>query len=101
MTRPERLDESAVGELLVAAPGWERKDESLFRTFRFADFATAFGFMTHLSTVAERLNHHPEWFNVYNRVEITMTTHEAGGITALDAEFVKIADELAAKLGNT
>ena len=99
MSRPERLDEATIGDLLASAPKWERRDESLFRSFRFADFATAFGFMTQLAITADRLNHHPEWFNVYNRVEITMTTHDAGGLSALDAEFVGIADALAAKLG--
>lgn len=63
---------------------WELVDGKLHRNFAFTDFVSAFGFMTQMALVAERLNHHPEWFNVYNQVRVDLTTHDASGITALD-----------------
>lgn len=63
---------------------WELLDGKLHRNFAFTDFVSAFGFMTQMALVAERLNHHPEWFNVYNQVRVDLTTHDASGITALD-----------------
>ena len=99
MARPEKLDDEALDALLLSAPGWERREDALFRSFRFGDFKQAFAFMTQLAMVAEQLNHHPEWFNVYNRVDITITTHDAGGLTAFDASFVEAADRIAAQSG--
>lgn len=99
MARPQKLDDTAIADLLTASPGWERRDDSIYREFRFANFRTAFAFMTQLAIVAEKLDHHPEWFNVYNRVEITMTTHDAGGITGLDGEFASTANEIASAMG--
>ena len=69
---------------LPDAPGWERSGDRLRRELRFADFGAAFGFMTRLALVAEKLDHHPEWSNVWNRVDITLTTHDAGGLTEKD-----------------
>ena len=76
--------------------GWSIQDGKLHKDFEFGDFARAFGFMTRMAGVAEEMNHHPEWFNVYNRVSIDLTTHDAGGITSNDVEFAKRADAEAA-----
>jgi len=69
--------------------------DALSRTFKFADFSAAFGFMTRVALAAEKLDHHPEWFNVWNRVEITLSTHDAGGLTERDIKLAKIIDKLA------
>ncbi len=69
------------------APGvepWVLRDNALYKAFRFADFSAAFGFMTRAALAAERLNHHPDWSNAWNRVAVSLSTHDAGGITALD-----------------
>lgn len=82
--------------------GWSVKAsdrDAIEKTFKFADFKTAFGFMTSCALKAEQMDHHPEWFNVYNRVEVTLTTHDADGVTALDVELAGFMDALAAKLG--
>jgi 4a-hydroxytetrahydrobiopterin dehydratase len=68
---------------------WEIKEEKLYREFKFSDFVVAFGFMTKVAMIAERVNHHPEWSNVYNKVLIHLTTHEAGGISQRDFELAK------------
>jgi 4a-hydroxytetrahydrobiopterin dehydratase len=72
--------------------------DAIVRQFFFADFVQAFGFMAQLALVAERMNHHPEWSNVYNRVEVLLTTHDAGGLTALDIELARQADEIHRRL---
>lgn len=82
--------------------GWSVKTgdrDAIEKTFKFADFKTAFGFMSSCALKAEQMDHHPEWFNVYNRVEVTLTTHDADGVTALDVELAGFMDALAAKLG--
>ena len=66
--------------------GWELKDGKLHRTFNFKDFVQAWGFMTQVAILAEQMNHHPEWCNVYSRVTIDLTTHEVSGISRLDFE---------------
>jgi 4a-hydroxytetrahydrobiopterin dehydratase len=71
---------------------------ALVRTFQFADFNTAFAFMTRVALKAETMEHHPEWSNVYNRVEILLTTHDAGGVTGLDVELARFIDAAAASL---
>jgi 4a-hydroxytetrahydrobiopterin dehydratase len=95
MPRPEKLDPADVVRRLAGLPGWELKDGKLRRGFVFKDFAEAFRFMTALAAEAERLNHHPEWSNVYNRVTIDLVTHDASGITALDFELAGRAQQLA------
>lgn len=94
LTDPER--EAA----MVALPGWTVRADGLaiMRTFRFADFSEAFAFMTRVALMAEKDDHHPEWFNVWNRVEITLTTHDAGGISRRD---VKMARAIEAMLGDS
>jgi 4a-hydroxytetrahydrobiopterin dehydratase len=85
---------------LAALPGWRHDAErdAISRQFVFADFVQAFGFMTQLALVAERLNHHPEWRNVWNRVDIVLTTHDADGLSPLDIELARQAETLAAQL---
>ena len=88
--------ETRLSELNAAIDGtWVVRDHKLERTFRFADFVEAFGFMTRVALVAERLNHHPEWFNVYSTVRVALTTHDAGGITALDFELASAMQDAA------
>ncbi len=95
MARPSKLDETAVHQALAALPGWSLAGGKLHRELRFPDFVHAFGFMTRTALVAEAMNHHPEWSNVYSRVTIDLTTHDAGGITELDLELARRIDELA------
>ena len=86
---------------LANLSGWSPVDgdrDAISKTFKFADFKPAFGFMTSCALKAEQMDHHPEWFNVYNRVEVTLTTHDADGVTALDVELAGFMDALASKL---
>ena len=95
MTRPARIETATA---LRQLPGWTAASgerDAIQRTFRFKDFNTAFGFMTRAAIKAETMDHHPEWFNVYNRVEVTLTTHDAGGVTALDVTLAAFMDEIA------
>jgi 4a-hydroxytetrahydrobiopterin dehydratase len=79
---------------LDTPPEWtvDRERGAIRRTFHFPDFAHAFGFMTHMAMVSEKMDHHPEWFNVYNRVDITLTTHDAGGLTSRDLAWAQRAN---------
>ena len=86
---PEEID-----AVVAAHPGWERDGDGLRLSYRFADFVTAFGFMSRVALVAERLFHHPEWSNVYGSVDIRITDHEAGGISTTDREFIERVDAL-------
>ena len=90
--RPLSPDE--VSRLVESLDGWELDGVSLRRQLVFASFVEAFGFMAQVALVAERLDHHPNWSNVYNRVDIAITTHDAGGLTALDFEFVRRVDAI-------
>lgn len=91
----KKLTADEVQKGLSGLSGWDVVDGKLHKEFRFDDFAGAFGFMTSLALVAERMDHHPEWSNVYNRVEIDLSTHDAGGITRLDLDMAAAADRLA------
>jgi 4a-hydroxytetrahydrobiopterin dehydratase len=73
-----------IGALPSVLPGWSVENGKLHREFRFADFSEAFGFMARVALLAESLGHHPEWFNVWNRVVIDLTTHDTGGLSTLD-----------------
>lgn len=75
--------------------GWTGGDDFITRVFKFNDFVSAFGFMTQIAIHAEKANHHPEWFNVYNRVDVTLTTHDAGGVTDKDVKLAEIMNKLA------
>lgn len=97
---PQRLPESEIDARMVGLPHWERRAQRLHRSYRFADFSEAFGWMTRVALVAESLNHHPEWRNVYARVEVELTTHDAGGLTALDFELAHAMDRLAGGRGS-
>jgi 4a-hydroxytetrahydrobiopterin dehydratase len=97
MSRPEKL---LIETVLAQLPQWHRLDgkAAIGRTFVFKDFSQAFGFMAQVALAAERMDHHPEWFNVYNRVEVVLTTHDAGGVTALDLAMAQHMDRLASGL---
>jgi 4a-hydroxytetrahydrobiopterin dehydratase len=97
MPRPGKLPETEIASHLAAVPGWSVKGGKLHRELTFADFAQAFAFMTDVAREAEALQHHPEWFNVYNRVVIDLTTHDAGGVTTLDFELARRAEDLAGR----
>lgn len=87
-----KLSDSEIEQELSSLNGWTRADGKLHRDYEFENFIEAFGFMTKLAIVAERINHHPEWSNVYNRVGISLVTHDKDGITNLDVELARAAD---------
>ena len=95
MTRPAKIGADAA---LTRLSGWAKAGsgrDAITKTFRFKDFNAAFGFMSRAALMAEKLDHHPEWFNVYNRVEVTLTTHDADGVTELDVQLAAFMDEAA------
>ena len=81
---PAPLSSADVDARLSELPGWRREGDKLRREFRFADFATAFAFMTRCALVAEKMDHHPDWSNVYAKVDVVLWSHDAGGITERD-----------------
>ena len=93
-----KLDDAARSVALGNLPQWnyDAEAQGIRRTLRFSDFAEAFGFMTRVAILAEKADHHPEWFNVYNRVEILLTTHDAGGLSQRDLELAAAIDAIAA-----
>ena len=94
MTRPERL---AATVARAELPGWSAVEgrDAIARSFRFETFNEAFGWMTRVALFAEKLDHHPEWFNVYNRVDVILTTHDADGVTALDIQLARFMEKAA------
>jgi 4a-hydroxytetrahydrobiopterin dehydratase len=86
---------------LQQLPQWTLTDgrEAIARTFKFKDFSAAFGFMARAALVAEKMNHHPEWFNVWNRVDVTLSTHDANGLTEKDMKLAAAMDKLASEAG--
>lgn len=96
----KKLSPQELQEALPKIAQWKINADnlSISRTFKFSDFNEAWGFMSRIALLAEQYNHHPEWFNVYNRVEITLTTHDAGGISELD---IKLATAIEALLSRT
>ncbi len=90
----KKLSEFEIQEQLKEFNRWQYKKGSIVRKLEFVNFIQAFGFMTQVAIVAEKMNHHPEWSNVYNRVEIKLNTHDAGGITKLDFDLAKKIDNL-------
>ena len=95
MTRPAKI---GAAEALKRLPGWTADDsgrDAIKRTFKFKDFNAAFGIMTRVALMADKLDHHPEWFNVYNRVEVTLATHDADGVTELDVELATFMNAVA------
>ena len=92
---PEKLSGKDVATRLESVNDWVLENGKLRREFRFANFVEAFGFMTRAAIEAEKMNHHPEWFNVYNKVVVDLTTHDAGGISELDFRLAEIMNALA------
>jgi 4a-hydroxytetrahydrobiopterin dehydratase len=93
----QKLDDAARGQIQTRLPQWRLVEgrDAIARTFTFKDFNAAFGFMTRAALVAERMNHHPEWLNVWNRVEVTLSTHDAGGLTERDLRLAEAMDRIA------
>ena len=98
MAERRKLADAEVQSEIAHLPGWATRDQKLYKLFRFEDFAHAFGFMATAAVLIEKMNHHPEWSNVYNRVEVFLTTHDAGGITARDFELAQLLEKLSAPL---
>ena len=97
-TADTMLNGAKLAEALAHLPGWIVKDAKLHCEFKFHDFAHAIGFMMIAAPMIERLNHHPEWTNVYNRVTVNLTTHDAGGITQRDVDMAALLQGIAQKL---
>ena len=93
----EKLSDAARKAALASLEGWTEVNgrDAISRKFTFKDFNEAFGFMARAALIAEKLDHHPEWFNVYNRVEVTLATHDAGGVTERDVKLAQEMDRLA------
>lgn len=94
---PDKLTGDARNAAIAELDGWSEVDgrDAIAKTFTFKNFSAAFGFMTRSAMAAEVQNHHPEWFNVYNRVEVTLSTHDAGGLTDYDIKLAKTMDKIA------
>jgi 4a-hydroxytetrahydrobiopterin dehydratase len=93
----QKLDAQARKAALARLKGWSEANgrDAVTKKFVFKDFNAAFGFMTRAALVAEKLDHHPEWFNVYKTVEVTLSTHDAGGVTELDIRLAEAMDQIA------
>jgi 4a-hydroxytetrahydrobiopterin dehydratase len=96
---PEKLDEAALDQALAELPQWQhdRAAGAIRRSFGFADFVEAFGFMARVALRAQAMDHHPDWSNSYNKVEITLSTHSAGGVSRNDIELARAIDKLVEK----
>jgi 4a-hydroxytetrahydrobiopterin dehydratase len=95
MATVHKLPQAEITARLAEVPGWDIIDGKLQKTFTFSSFVTAFGFMSSVALLAEAMGHHPDWSNVYNRVTIALTTHDAGGISPLDFTLAKKIAEIA------
>lgn len=95
MDQAKKLSDREISNRLKDLPGWTLKDNKLHRELKFKDFVSAFSFMTAVAIQAEKMNHHPEWFNVYSTVRIDLSTHDAGGISDRDFELAGIVDRAA------
>jgi len=87
-----KLTEAEIAAALPNVPGWTRNGDGIERQYKFADFTQAFGFMARVALLAEKADHHPEWSNVYNKVDMRLTTHDAGGISARDFALARAID---------
>jgi 4a-hydroxytetrahydrobiopterin dehydratase len=87
-----KLTDAEIAAALPDVPGWTRNGDGIERQYKFADFTQAFGFMARVALLAEKADHHPEWSNVYNKVDIRLTTHDAGGISARDFALARAID---------
>lgn len=90
----KKLTELQIRSMLQGLDNWEYQDNALTTSFDFKDFKDTFSVMTRIAFEAERLNHHPAWFNVYNQLDISLSTHDVGGVTEKDFELAKIIDQL-------
>ena len=95
MPKVPALSADEVSTRLADRPAWSLVDGKLHRELRFGDFVAAFGFMASVALVAEKMDHHPEWSNVYNRVEVVLTTHDAGGVTERDVTLARAMNAIA------
>jgi 4a-hydroxytetrahydrobiopterin dehydratase len=97
MANRSKLDEGARKAMLAQLPDWRLAEgrDAIQKTFQFKDFNAAFGFMARAALAAEKMNHHPEWFNEWNRVDVTLSTHDAGGLTELDIRLAQAMDRIA------
>ncbi len=93
----EKLTAEARAETLAGLTGWGDAEgrDAIQKQFKFNDFNAAFAFMARVALMAEKMDHHPEWFNVYNRVDVTLATHDAGGVTQLDVDLARFMDRAA------
>ena len=91
-TKYRKLSGNELDEIVKSISGWEIKDGKLQKIFKFSNFVEAFGFMTKIALEAEKINHHPEWTNVYNTVSVKLSTHDTDGITDYDIKLAKIID---------
>lgn len=87
------FSESQLKDVMAELPGWTVREEKLYRQYTFKDFVAAFGFMSQVALLAEKMDHHPDWSNTYNRVDISLTTHDLGGISMRDITLAKQIDE--------
>jgi 4a-hydroxytetrahydrobiopterin dehydratase len=95
----EKLERAVVDQKLAALSGWKLSGDglSISRSFKFRNFVEAFGFMTEIALAAEKFDHHPEWFNVYSRVDVSLSTHDAAGLTEQDFHLAATMDKAAAR----
>jgi 4a-hydroxytetrahydrobiopterin dehydratase len=94
----KKLSEEEIKSALAQIAGWTAKDDKLHREYKFPDFAHAIGFMTIAAIEIEKRNHHPEWFNVYSKVVVDLSTHDSGGITHKDVELAQLLEKIAGRL---
>ncbi len=94
---PEKMTEQSIAEILGKLPGWEKAENgrAIRKSFKFKDFSEAWAFMSRVALLAEKMDHHPEWFNVYNRVDVTLNTHDAGGVTERDIKLAQAMERFA------
>src|SRR5713101_5317295 len=98
MPAPQPLKEAELDSALAGLEGWTVAQSKLHREYKFPDFVHAFGFMATSAIAIEKMNHHPEWFNVWNKVIVDLSTHDAGGISAKDVELAKLLDGFAGRM---
>ena len=97
MAKPQKLTDEQIKNELESLKNWSLNEGKLHREYKFENFVEAFGFMTRVALVVERMNHHPEWFNVYHTLIVDLTTHDAGGISELDIKLATKMEALAGK----
>ena len=98
MAKRQKLSDAEITEHLARLPKWKLENGKLHRDYKFADFVHAFGFMAVSAIAIEKMNHHPEWFNVWNKVVVDLTTHDAGGVSGKDVELAKLLDGFARRM---